>query len=101
MSKKEETPKVIDLSAIKVKNIDGSVIEMDWAKDIASIVYQKTDSLVVVNACLDLFKTGKCEYNDEVANELKDTVMQLARVRNGEAESVGIIIKQAILEAIG
>lgn len=104
MSKKEnnESVRMIDLSAIKVMSIDGSVNEMDWSKHIASIVYQKTDNLAVVSACLELFKTGKCEWSEEVANELKNTAMQLARVTgDGQLESVGIIVKKAIVDAIG
>lgn len=98
----EKEVRIINLANVKVTNIDGSIAELDVAKDVASIVYKKTDSLAVASACMDLFKNGKCEWSEEVANELKETVSQLARATSdGQLESVGIVIKKAILEAIG
>lgn len=99
---KSNEVRTIDLSKVRVTNIDGTFAEIDCAKDVASVTYRRTDSLAVASACMELFKTGKCEWSEEVANELKDTASQLARVTaDGQLESVGIIFKKAIIDAIG
>lgn len=99
--KKEEEKRMIDLSSVKVQNIDGSEVTMDFSKDIASITYNSTQDLEVVSACMDLFKTGKCEWSEKIKEDLSKTVTNLVRVVDGEQIPLGIVLKKAILDAIG
>lgn len=96
-----EKKKIIDLSKVEVPQIDGSKITMDVAKDVASITYNSTQDLEVVSACLELFKTGKCEWSEKVKIDLIKTVNNLVRVVGKEQIPMGIVMKKAILDAIG
>lgn len=94
--------KIINLREVKVPNIDGSFSTIDVSKDIASITYNTTqDKIEVVAACLDLFKTGQCKWSEKVKEDLTKTVNNLVRMVDGEAVPMGIVMKDAILEAIG
>ena len=98
--KKGEEKKMIDLSKVKVPNIDGTESTMDVAKDVAGLTYGRTQNLETVSACLDLFKTGRCEWSETVRDDLSLTVNSLCRVINGEQIPMGIVVKNAILEAL-
>jgi hypothetical protein len=98
---KEEKKKMIDLSNVQVPNIDGTFGTLDVAKDVASLTYNSTQNLEVVSACMDLFKTGKCEWTEKVKEDLTKTVNNLVRVVEGEQIPFGIVIKKAIIDAIG
>lgn len=98
---KEEKKKMIDLSNVQVPNIDGTFGTLNVAKDVASLTYNSTQNLEVVSACMDLFKTGKCEWTEKVKEDLTKTVNNLVRVVEGEQIPFGIVIKKAIIDAIG
>ena len=100
MAKKEER-KMIDLSNVQVPNIDGTFSPLNVAKDVASLTYNSTQDLEVVSACMDLFKNGKCEWSEKVKEDLIKTVNNLVNVVNGEQIPMGIVIKKAIIDAIG
>ena len=96
-----EKKKFIDLSKVEVKNIDGTISTVNVSKDVASITYNATQDLEVVAACVDLFKTGKCEWSQKVKDDLTKTVNALVKVVDGEQIPIGVVFKNAILEAIG
>lgn len=86
-----EEKKMIDLSKVEIKEIDGTVNKVDMSKDVASQIYPKAQTLPVVNACLDLYKEGKCEYNDEMAEAIK------ALLDNNQ---VGYVVKTAVVACL-
>ena len=96
-----EKKKKINLKEVKVPMIDGTTTKIDVSKDVASITYNSTQDLEVVAACMDLFKTGECEWSEKVKEDLAKTVNNLVRVIDGEGIPMGIVMKKAILEAIG
>lgn len=96
-----EKKKKINLKEVKVPMIDGTTTTIDVSKDVASITYNSTQDLEVVAACMDLFKTGECEWSEKVKEDLTKTVNNLVRVIDGEGIPMGIVMKKAILEAIG
>lgn len=102
MAKEEkQEKKMIDLSNVQVPNIDGTYGTLNVAKDVASLTYSSTQDLEVVSACMDLFKNGKCEWSEKVKEDLIKTVNSLVRVVEGEQIPFGIVIKKAIIDAIG
>ena len=96
-----EKKKIIDLSKVKVQQVNGEFIEVDYSKDVASAAYNNTQDLETAAACLDLFKTGKCECSDNVKEQLINTVNNLGYVQNGQQIPLGIVFRKAILDAIG
>ena len=92
---------MIDLSKVEVPQIDGTKGTIDVAKDVASITYNQTQDLEVVSACMDLFKTGRCEWSEKIKEDLVKTVNSLMRVVDGQQVPMGIVLKKAILDAIG
>ena len=101
MAEKEKV-RMIDLAHVQVPRIDGTFEEMDVSKEIAGLTYNMTqDEIEVVSACLDLFKTGQCKWSEKVKEDLYKTVNNLVRMVDGEAVPVGIVLKRAILNAIG
>ena len=90
MEKKEQ--KVIDLTKVQVPEIDGQVSTVDMSKEISSKLYPQAQTLGVVTGCLDLFKTGYCEYSDE----MRDAICSLL-----EHLGTGYVVKTAIMQAIG
>jgi len=97
----EKKKRIINLKEVEVPNIDGTSVKIDVSKDVASITYNSTQDLEVVSACLELFKSGECEYSDKVKEDLTKTVNNLVRMVDGEAIPMGIVMKKAILDAIG
>jgi len=89
---KKESKRMIDLTSVKVKEIDGQVSTIDMSKDISRNLYGQAQSLEVVTGCLDLFKTGKCEHSEEMVSAI---TMLL------DAMQTGYVMRSAILEAIG
>lgn len=69
----EKAKKMIDLTKVKVVNVDGSEQFIDVSKDIASQYYQRAQNVEEAAACMDLFKNGKCEYSDNI----KDGIIRL------------------------
>jgi hypothetical protein len=96
-----EKKRMINLKEVEVPNIDGTTVKIDVSKDVASITYNSTQDLEVVSACMDLFKNGECDYSDKVKEDLVKTVNNLVRMVDGEAIPMGIVMKKAILDAIG
>ena len=90
MENKEK--RMIDLSGIDVMEVDGQHSKVDMSKDISRNLYPQAQSLEVVTGCLDLFKTGKCEYSDE----MRDAIIGLL-----ESSGTGYVLKTAIQAAIG
>ena len=99
--KNMEKKKFIDLSKVKVQQVNGEFIEVDYSKDVAAAAYNNTQDIETATACIDLFKTGKCEYSDSIREQLINTVNNLGFVQNGQHIPLGIVFKKAILEAIG
>ena len=96
-----EKKRMINLKEVEVPNIDGTSVKIDVSKDVASITYNSTQDLEVVSACLELFKNGQCAYTDKIKEDLVKTVNNLVRMVDGEAIPMGIVMKKAILDAIG
>ena len=86
-----EEKKIIDLTDIEVMEIDGKTSKANPAKDIAEKIYPVAKTLPVVNACLDLYKTGKCDFSKEMAQEIKNLL---------EALETGYVMKTAILSRL-
>lgn len=98
--KSEEKKRMIDLTKVKWPHIDGTEEIIDMSKDVASVTYNRTQNLEIVSACIDLFKTGQCEYSDVMKEELTQTINNLERVVDGGKMPLGIIYKKALLEAL-
>lgn len=96
-----EKKKKINLKEVKVPKIDGTTTTIDVSKDVASFTYDSAQDLEVVAACMDLFKTGECDWSEKVKEDLTKTVNDLVRVIDGKSVPMGIVMKKAILEAIG
>lgn len=92
---------MINLKEVQVPQIDGTTVKLDVSKDVASITYNSTQDLEVVDACLKLFNKGECEWSEKVKEDLAKTVNNLVRVVDGESIPMGIVMKKAILDAIG
>ena len=99
--KKEEEKKMIDLTKVSIPQIDGSVIVRDFSKEIASVTYNQTQDLEVVHACFKLFEDGKCAWSEKVKAEFVNTAMGLCTIIGDQQIPFGIVIKQAIVDAIG
>ena len=98
MGKKEEK-KMIDFTKCKVEQIDGTFTEEDLsgiAKDIANMVFKGANELSVYNACIDIYKTGKCEWEQKVVDAFKYIIDNL--LIGGEPAS--IVLKKALLLAM-
>ena len=61
-----EEKKKINLTKVKVLKVDGEEQIMDVSKDLSSAYYQRAETLEEASACMDLFKTGECDYSDVV-----------------------------------
>lgn len=92
MNEKKNEKRMIDLTKVQLREIDGTLTEVDMSKDISRNLYGQAQTLEVVTGCLDLFKTGQCEYSDE----MKDAVLQLL-----ENSGTGYVLRTAVMDAIG
>jgi len=94
--------KTINLTKVKVQQVDGKEAEVDYSKDIASLTYNRTQDLETSIACQKMFLEGECPYSDKVKEEFVKTINTLSRIGiDGKPEPVGIIYKKALLDAIG
>lgn len=92
----EKKKRMINLKEVEVPAIDGTSVKINVSKDVASITYNSTQDLEVVDACLKL-----CEWSEKVKEDLVKTVNNLVRMVDDEAIPMGIVMKKAILDAIG
>ena len=66
MEKKIRTEvKTIDLSKLPIKQLDGSVIEHDFSKELAQAIFANTQSISEHAFSVDLFKNPIIELTDE------------------------------------
>ena len=56
---------MIDLKTLQVEWIDGSIKEVDFAKELAQVIFQSTQSIVEHSLSLELYKSGKIENTQE------------------------------------
>lgn len=54
---------LIDITKLKVDWIDGTTKELDFAKDLAQVIFNKTQDIKEHTFAIDLYKTGKFELN--------------------------------------
>lgn len=66
----ENEIRVIDLTHVQVEQVDKSVQTMDVSKIFASAMYNMAKTLPVSVACQDLYKSGKCEFTDEIKDAI-------------------------------
>ena len=76
MAKETEKKKFVDLTKVKIINVDGSVQENDYSKIIAGHLYNNAQNVEQATAAMELFKTGKCEYS----NEIKESILNVLDV---------------------
>ena len=70
MAKDNEKKKFVDLTKVKIVNVDGSEQENDYSKIIAGHLYNNAQNVEQASAAMELFKTGKCEYSDEIKESI-------------------------------
>ncbi len=68
----KETKK-IDLSKLPIKQLDGTVFEHDFSKELAQAIYANTQSLSELSFSIDLFKTPIVEMTDENKALIKES----------------------------
>ena len=88
----KEGKKMIDLSQVKVMAVDGTEQVVDLSKELASAYYNKAQSLEEATACMDLFKTGKCEYSDTIRDGFIRVMNEL---------KTGWPVRQGVIAALG
>lgn len=99
MAKKEEEKKMIDFTKCKVEQIDGTFTEEDLskiAKDVAKLVFPQASELAVYNACMLIYNTGKCDYEEVIAEAFASVIDHLLI---GEAPA-SIVLKKALHSAL-
>lgn len=52
---------LIDITKLKVEWIDGTTKELDFAKDLAQVIFNKTQDIKEHTFAIDLYRTGKVE----------------------------------------
>ena len=67
-----EQVKIADLSKLPITQLDGSVIEHDFSKDLAQAIFANTQSLSEHSFSLDLFKNPIVELTDETKAIIKE-----------------------------
>lgn len=97
----EKERRMIDLSKVRVQQVNGEFTVIDYSKDVASATYNNTQDLETAAACLELFKTGKCPYSENVKEHMTTAVNALGYNRDGVFIPMGIVFKKAILDAMG
>lgn len=65
--------KKIDLSKLSIKQLDGSVIEHDFSKELAQAIFSNTQSISEHSFSVDLFKNPIVELTDENKTLIKET----------------------------
>lgn len=56
---------MIDLKKLKIEWIDGSIKEIDFAKELAQVIFQSTQSIAEHALSLELYKSGSIEDTPE------------------------------------
>ena len=80
----------IKLNNITLVGLDGNKQTVDISKDIANAIYFKAQTLEVVEAMRDLYKTGECEHSELVADH----------IRAASEQMFGIVVRTAIEECL-
>ena len=65
--------KKIDLSKLSITQLDGSVIEHDFSKELAQAIFSNTQSISEHSFSVDLFKNPIVELTDENKTLIKET----------------------------
>ena len=65
--------KKIDLSKLPIKQLDGTVFEHDFSKELAQAIYANTQSLSELSFSIDLFKNPIVEMTDENKTLIKES----------------------------
>ena len=65
--------KKIDLSKLPITQLDGSVIEHDFSKELAQAIFSNTQSISEHSFSVDLFKNPIVELTDENKTLIKET----------------------------
>lgn len=68
----KETKK-IDLSKLPIKQLDGTVFEHDFSKELAQAIFSNTQSISEHSFSVDLFKNPIVELTDENKTLIKET----------------------------
>ena len=58
--------KTIDLSKVKVNNIDGKEVTLDVAKELAQVIFANTQSIEEHSFSMELYRDPIVELTDEV-----------------------------------
>lgn len=64
--------KTIDLSKLSVKMLDGTIMEYDFAKELAQVIFQNTQNINEHSFSVDLYKDPVVELNDENKKIIKE-----------------------------
>ena len=65
--------KKIDLSKLSITQLDGSVIEHDFSKELAQAIFSNTQSISEHSFSVDLYKNPIVELTDENKTLIKET----------------------------
>lgn len=65
--------KKIDLSKLPITQLDGSIIEHDFSKELAQAIFSNTQSISEHSFSVDLFKNPIVELTDENKILIKET----------------------------
>lgn len=65
--------KKIDLSKLSITQLDGSVIEHDFSKELAQAIFSNTQSISEHSFSVDLYKNPIVELTDENRTLIKET----------------------------
>ena len=65
--------KKIDLSKLPITQLDGSVIEHDFSKELAQVIFSNTQKIDEHSFAVDLFKNPIVELTDENKILIKET----------------------------
>lgn len=65
--------KKIDLSKLPITQLDGSVIEHDFSKELAQAIFSNTQSISEHSFSVDLYKNPIVELTDENKTLIKET----------------------------
>lgn len=73
MEKKiREQVKTADLSKLQIKQIDGSIVEHDFSKDLAQAIFSNTQKVEEHAFSVDLYKNPVVELTDENKTIIKE-----------------------------
>lgn len=64
--------KIIDLSKLSIEMLDGTIMEYDFAKELAQVIFQNTQNINEHSFSVDLYKDPVVELNDENKRIIKE-----------------------------